>query len=542
MERDLYKPEVRDMLMSGNPCLFLPTVEDAVAESRVRQALKTLNKNGRVPTDFGIWKITTGLHVWTDGDTHGTGQGGPKDLMPALKFIEDSNKSIVAIFYHVRQYLKTPPVIQSVIDAVNKARTTFSTIIFVGPFLELPPELYDVVTYCDCPLPTRPELEEQIASIYKAYKNDLRYKPDTEEGEKDLFFRASVAAMGLTTLATENSCALSMSMDGGINIDLLQRQKEQEIKKSDVLEFVQVQDSLDTVGGFGELKQWMYRRQKAFSDEARKYGLPYPRGILLAGYPGTGKSLAAKAVASFLGLPLLRMDIGKVYASLVGESEHRMREALRIAEAVSPVVLQLDELEKGLAGHQSSGRLDSGVTSRVISTLLVWRQETTAPVFVVGTVNDPESLPPMVYRRGRFDEIFAVDLPTTEERAEIFQIHLVKRKRDPANFDVNLLAEKAKRFSGAEIEGCIEDAMFSSFYEDKEVETAHILKSIETTNPQISEESEQSEANQKLRQWMKNMARPVSSSTDNPAPAPKGRAKLRSLQALRKDETDGESN
>jgi ATP-dependent 26S proteasome regulatory subunit len=541
MGEDLSKPTVRDFLQSGNPCLFLPTVEDAVAESRVKKALEVLSREGRIPTKYGVWKATTGLMTWPDFSARGQGQPGPKDLMQALKFVEDSDKAMVVIFYHVRQYLKTPAVIQHVIDAVNKARTTFSTLVFVGPYLELPPELYDVVTYCDCPLPTRPELETQVSSIYRAYKQDMKYFPNSVDGEKDLFLKASTAAMGLTTLATENACALSLAMDGGINVDLIQRQKEQEIKKSDVIEFVQVQDNLDAVGGFGELKRWMHRRQKAFTDEARNFGLPYPRGILICGLPGTGKSLTAKAVAAFLGLPLLRMDIGKVYASLVGESEHRMREALRVTEAVSPVVLQLDELEKGLAGHQSSGRLDSGVTSRVISTLLVWRQETTAPVFVVGTVNDPSALPAMVYRRGRFDEIFAVDLPTTEERAEIFKIHLEKRKRSVDKFKIGLLAQKSDRFSGAEIESCIEDAMFNAFYEDNDVTTEHIMASIEGTNAQFKEDNEEITA---LRKWMADKARKVSSSTDDTEEEhkPMGRARLTAIRTRKTKEevTDGE--
>jgi hypothetical protein len=497
-----YVPTLKDYLLSCTPCIFLPTSEEAVALTKVKEAIAELEELGKETPDLGVWKITTGLRITAPG--HSSFKQGPRDLMPSLQEIEKTQRPIIAVFYNLRSFMNMPAVIQTLVDTITAARLTYSTIVLAGPYLELAPELHDLVTYCECPLPTQKQLESQIKSFIDVYEDDI--KLDGEDAGV-LVAKAAIAASGLTSMAAENATALSLSIFGTLDITLIQEQKEQEIRKSDVLEYIPVREDMDMLGGFGELKDWLEKRRNVFTDKARDYGLPYPKGILLVGNAGSGKSLCSKVVASFLELPLLRMDVGRIFSSLVGSSESRCRAALKIAEAVSPCVVMLDEMEKGLAGFNSSGNLDSGVTARVVATILTWRQETKYPVFVVGTVNDPRSLPPMVYRKGRFDEIWAVGLPTYEERVEIFDIHISKRKRDPENFDLNQLALRSEDFSGAEIESCIEDAMFTAFSHDDELSTEYILESIASTNPQASINTEEAKL---LKEWIDAHARPVS--------------------------------
>jgi len=236
------------------------------------------------------------------------------------------------------------------------------------------------------------------------------------------------------------------------------------------------------VGGLDNFKEWLNLRAEAFSPAAREYGLPYPKGVLLVGIQGTGKSLAAKTVANEWNLPLLRLDFGRLFASLVGQSESRVRKMIQIAEALSPCVLWVDEIDKAFAGAQSSG--DSGTTSRVLSTFLTWLSEKTSPVFVVATANNIEMIPPEIIRKGRFDEVFFLNLPTKEERKEIFKVHLGKaRQKRIEEFELTLLSELSKDFSGAEIEQVVIEAMRLGFSKGKEFNNEDILTSIQRLVP-----------------------------------------------------------
>jgi SpoVK/Ycf46/Vps4 family AAA+-type ATPase len=363
--------------------------------------------------------------------------------------------------------------------------------------------------------------------MVRAYEREITV-PKNKSKRAELILEAARAAIGLDELGAESAMALSMATAEAIDIKIIQAQKEQEVRKSDVLEFFPVDETIEHIGGFDYFKEWLSRRSKGFSAEAREYGLPYPKGMLIVGPAGTGKSLTAKATAAFLKLPLLRLDMGKVFRSLVGESEAAIRMALQVAEAVSPVVLWMDEVEKGLAGMRGSGELDSGVTGRVVSTVLTWRQETKYPVMLVATANDVAALPAMVYRKGRLDEVWATDLPEEHEREEIFGIHIEKRGRDRDDYDLALLAARTDDFTGAEIEGCIEDAMFLAFDEDEEFETEHILKSISETVPQAKRDAEELIA---IREWVATRARRVSSGS---APKVTG-SKVRKLHTKKRN-------
>jgi SpoVK/Ycf46/Vps4 family AAA+-type ATPase len=252
----------------------------------------------------------------------------------------------------------------------------------------------------------------------------------------------------------------------------------------------------------------------AFTEKARRFGLPEPKGLLLLGVQGAGKSLLAKAVASQWQLPLLRLDLGRIFSELVGSSEQNIRTALRLAESVAPCVLWLDEIEKGLAGATGSGSSDAGTSARVFGSLLTWMQEKNSPVFVIGTANDISALPPEVLRKGRFDEIFFVDLPQPQERREIFAIHLARRGRDPLEFDLNKLALAAEGFSGAEIEQVIIDALYDAFEDSRDLTNEDLLRNMNQTIP-LSQTMESKIT--ALRQWARNHARPAS---DPPQPQP----------------------
>ena len=528
-------PKLTNYLASANPCLFIPTVEDTKVEQSIVDTLKEL---GFVDRELGIWKVTTGMVKYGRGawvkELAKTTEKPITEFVDALNYIARTPRSI-GIFYHIKHLLKEPRVVQSIIDAAHQAKKAFSAIIFVGAYLDLPPELYSIITFCDYPLPDKGE----IVTLYNKLMDDWKDKIDfstkySKKKQEEIISKAANSALGLDLFSAENAMALAVSITGDVNIKIIQAQKEQHIKKSDVLEYINTDIALKEVGGFGALKKWLDRRKGAFGDKAQAYGLSWPKGILLAGPPGTGKSHCAKAIASLLELPLLRLDMGSVFQRYVGESEANIRRTLKIVEAVSPCILWLDEIDKAMSGMESSGKSDSGITARVLSTLLTWRQETTKPVFMVCTANDPDMMPSMVYRKGRLDEVWAVDLPTESERDEIFRIHIAKRGKDVSKFNLTNLSQKSKNFTGAEIEAAVEDAMFSAFYENVPLASKHIIDSISETIPQSRFESEDMA---RIKVWMTQRARPVSEPADTSAPKS---SKVNKLSVVRKAEKEKE--
>ena len=268
-----------------------------------------------------------------------------------------------------------------------------------------------------------------------------------------------------------------------------------------------MKEKIDDIGGLDNLKHWLVERRLGFTDKARTFGLPAPKGLLMMGVQGCGKSLSAKAVAALYGMPLLRLDMGVIFNSYVGESESQIRQALRLSQSVSPCVLWIDEIDKGLAGLKGSGSADSGTTQRVFGTLVTWMQENTKPVFVVATANNISVLPPEVLRKGRFDEIFFIDLPNADARERIFAIHLNKIDRDAAQFDIKLLSELAEGFSGAEIEAAVIAGLFHALHQDRELETGDIVTAIRETFPLSNTMREEIKH---IREWAKGRARNAS--------------------------------
>jgi len=279
--------------------------------------------------------------------------------------------------------------------------------------------------------------------------------------------------------------------------NLILQEKKQIIQQTQLLEFCLNDKSISDLGGLDNFKDWLKLRSEAFSQEAIKYGLPYPKGLLLVGVQGTGKSIAAKIIANEWQLPLLRLDFGRLFASLIGQSEQRVRKMIEIAEALSPCVLWVDEIDKAFAGAQSSG--DSGTTSRVLATFITWLSEKTSPVFVVATANNIEWIPPEILRKGRFDEMFFLSLPTREERESIFKVHLTRFRPDLVdNFQLTLLGQLSKDFSGAEIEQVVIEAMRLGFNENREFNNEDVIVSIQNLVPLARTKSKEIDS---LKAW-----------------------------------------
>ena len=323
----------------------------------------------------------------------------------------------------------------------------------------------------------------------------------------ELLEKSSKSLLGLTEQESLIAISKSLVKRKKLDIPTLIKEKTVIIKESGLLEYYNP-DTPISVGGLEYLQEWITKRKIAFSDAAQEYGIDSPKGLLLVGVQGCGKSLICKSMANAWQMPMMRLDIGRLFGSLVGETEKNTRKVLATAEAMAPDILWIDEIEKGMAGVSSSGELDNGVTAKMFSTFLTWMQERKAPVFVVATANNCHSLPPEMLRKGRFDDIFFVDLPNPQEREAIIKIHITKRKRDIAKFDINDIASKTNNFSGAEIEAAIVAAMLEAFSDNgREVNTEDIIKAVKETKPLYETAKESIED---LRTWAADRTRRAS--------------------------------
>jgi ATP-dependent 26S proteasome regulatory subunit len=459
----------------------------------------------RTPRSVWTWSLTEGLR-----QPDGSIRGGVDDPAAALKLVQQIDQPAVVIFRDLHVAL-TPhrPGSAMVIRRLRDVAAEFRTgrvprlLVLVSPVREIPVEVEKDVTIVDFPLPTEVEIRYVLDGIIDANAASGRITVALDGVGRERFAKA---ARGLTLHEAENAFARAIVNDPVLDLDdleVVQEEKRQTVRKSGLLEYVDADVDLADVGGLENLKRWLVKRDNAWLAEATAYGLPAPRGVLITGVPGCGKSLTAKGVAASWGLPLLRFDVGKVYAGLVGSSEQNMRHAIRTAEAVAPCVLWIDEIEKGLA---NAGSGDSGTSGRVFGTLLTWMQEKTGAVFVVATANDFEGLPPELLRKGRFDEIFFVDLPTRVERSAIWGVHIRRRLRyKPAagrlTLDSALLDELATLsdgFSGAEIEQAVISGLFDAFSERRPLHRDDLVRAVVNTVPLSVTQAERVTA---IRQW-----------------------------------------
>lgn len=489
--------DLETMVRARYPLVYLVTHEEQRIDAVVSEVAERHGKQ------LWEWSITRGLHLTKARAPGSEDSRNPVAALQSIAELKDANLVVLKDFH---RYLDDASVVRAMRELGHALKVGLTTVLLVSPTLTIPAELEKDVSVIDVPLPTVQELLQLLKDIFgilkKSHKSEVHLTRDDAEA-------LVKAAHGLTLSEAENAFAKAIALDNRLDVAdvrVILEEKRQVVRKSGLLEYYPSDESLAAVGGLEQLKVWLDRRKNAFGAAAREFGLPEPKGLLLLGVQGCGKSLTAKAIAAQWRLPLLRLDMGRIFSGLIGSSEENVRKAIKSAEGLAPVVLWVDEIEKGLAGS-GGGANDTGVAARVFGTLLTWLQEKTAPVFVVATANRIDALPPELLRKGRFDEIFFIDLPTAAERADIFRIHLSKRRRPPEKFDVARLAQLADGFSGAEIEQAIVSSLYDAFADGAELSQALIERSLTETVP-LSRTMVEEIA--RLRDWAKLRTRKAS--------------------------------
>ena len=470
------------MIRAYYPVLYLHSYEYYRTKQKIKGIVELLRREGK-KVNYYQWDCVYGLVQILPDKTEKRIERmqNPLEVLAYILNSKKSGEKNIFVLDDINNHIDRDEV-KLMFRKIAEATNNNTHAIILSSIYRLPAELEKYITVLQIPLPKRNELGEVLDIVAKQSKVELK---------TNLRNRLIDAALGMTSMEADLAYCLASVKDGFDDKSpfTVSSEKEQIIRKSGILDYFPKNESLKDVGGMENLKEWLKKRQLAYDKEARDWGLKEPKGLLLLGVPGCGKSLIAKSIASSWNMPLLRLDVGKVFQGIVGSSEDNIRKAIATAEAVAPCVLWIDEIEKGLSGVQSSGATDGGVTSRIFSTILTWMQEKTAPVFVVATANNINQLPPELLRKGRFDEIFFVDLPSQKEKENIFSIHLQKNRQNVSSFDLDILAQKAEGFNGAEIEECVKEAMFTAYVESQESNIApklqmiHILDAIKNTVP-----------------------------------------------------------
>lgn len=493
--------ELTLLVLSRYPVVVLESPEEARVEELVAQVGLDLS----IP--LLVWSSTTGLTRPSGG-----GLSETEDPERALERVAAMEGEVLVLFHDLHPYFERPEVARRIRELDRAFGGGRSTAILAGVGVELPGALAHRSARLRLELPGQGELERLV----RATAAEL----SSRSGTRVELTPADVTALARTLRGVERDEARRLLLqaalrDGALTVgdlDHLLDGKRRRVESSGVLQWVDTRSDdaqagttgFDTLGGAGNLKRWALRRREAFGEAAKRFGLDPPKGLLLTGVPGTGKSLACRALAAEWGLPLLALDPGRLFDRFVGETEANLRRALATAEAMAPAVLWIDEIEKALSTAASEA--DAGLSRRVSGTLLTWMQERPAPVFLVATANDVEALPVELLRRGRFDEVFFFDLPDAADRERIFTLHLARRERDPGAFDLAALAAATEGFSGAEIEGVVVAALYHAFGERQALTTAILIAEAEATRPLSTLRSE---AITRLRAWGRDHARPA---------------------------------
>jgi SpoVK/Ycf46/Vps4 family AAA+-type ATPase len=478
------------MIRAHYPLLYIVTAEEDPVEEVLLEVAEQQNRRKLL-----FWDIVRG---WDDN-------GGDKgSVMAALSRISKATgqDSTIFVLRDLHPYLrmhyphsdKHSAIVRELRNLTRTLKRSRQTLILTSHTLELPAELREETTVIDFPLPDVQEINYLISQ--SVVPDKLKVSGLAKE-------QLIKACQGLSRVRISRVLAKALADKQQIDetdIAGVLEEKKQAIRQTEILEFFTAKESLKTVGGLKGLKQWVQMRINVFTEEARKYGIPNPKGVLLVGIQGTGKSLSAKTIAHEWRLPLLRLDSGRLFGGIVGESESRVRQMIQITEAMAPCVLWIDEIDKAFGNITSGHDGDSGTSRRVFGSLITWMQEKTSPVFIVATANNMKILPAELLRKGRFDEIFFLDLPTENERQEIFKIYIQRlRPSRLREFNLALLAQKALAFSGAEIEQTIYDGMYRAFADGKrDFTTEDILEAIKETKPLAAIAREQIE---ELQKW-----------------------------------------
>lgn len=514
METQTFREKFINMVNAGFPYLYVPTYEEQRAQSQIEDIVY---RSGEIKTERELyyWSLTEGLVKVPGKDGKQSAVNGTKEPLKAIETIENSDAPGVYIFKDIHVFFGSERGTHPDFNLVRKFRDVLQTlqagrknIVFLSPKLTIPCEMEKEISVIDFDLPT----EEEVRNLLENLCQGLAPEQNTlDENEKQ---RLVKAALGLTMQEAENAfCRAIVSLKGLHKgaLEIIHDEKNQVVKKTGVLEFVNSDLGIDDIGGLENLKNWLIKRNNTWGEKSKRYNLPAPKGLLITGVPGCGKSLTAKAMSAIWGLPLLKLDMGRIFGGIIGSSEENMRKAISTAEAVSPSILWVDEIEKGLSNVTKSGGGDSGTSTRVFGTFLTWLQDKDKPVFVIATANDISSLPPELLRKGRFDEIFFVDLPTYAERRKIFKVHIQKKiGNSPVEHEVEASDEVVDRlaaitegFTGSEIEQVIVSALFEAFYRDRGLREEDIVKTINETVPLSKTQAEQIAA---IREWAKERA------------------------------------
>ncbi len=478
-----FRDEFKLLLRARYPLIYIPTYEEERVEAAIREEA---SQQGNRP-----------VYTWDFVDGY---QGNPNDAgfgrrnpLQALEFVEKipASASAVIILRDYHRFLDDVAIARKLRNLSRLLKSQPKNIILLSPRIAIPDDLSEVLTVVEFPLPALTEIKAEIERLLQATNNQLSAR---------ILDDLVRSCQGLSMERIRRVLAKAIATHGEIlpeDVDLVLEEKRQTIRQTQILDFIPATEQISDIGGLDCLKDWLVRRGGSFSDRARQYGLPHPRGLLLVGIQGTGKSLTAKAIAHHWHLPLLRLDVGRLFAGLVGESESRTRQMIQVAEALAPCILWIDEIDKGFSGLGSKG--DAGTANRVFGTFITWLAEKSSPVFVVATANDIQSLPPEMLRKGRFDEIFFVGLPNQEERKAIFDVHLSRlRSHNLKSYNVERLAYETPDFSGAEIEQTLVEAMHIGFSQNRDFTTDDILEAASQIIPLARTAQEQI---QQLQEW-----------------------------------------
>lgn len=480
--------ELQCLLLSFHPVIVMETLE----EERVLALLQNVVEDAKM--SLFEWSLVQGLtkthgavNRWVDecapaGSNKPAAFENTKDPLALLQHIQDLPNKAVYLLKDFAKHFDEPDVVRQFREVAQVFAQRRSTIVITGDPINLPREISHDAVYYDLKLPSPQELHQVVSEVMRSLSTKNRVQVQIQEQDLGMLVQA---LRGMTLKQARQIIAYVSLADGKLtasDIDQILERKAQVIRSEGVLEYLAVDDNPLVLGGFNGLKRWLARARVGFTPQAQALNLKPPRGILIVGIQGCGKSLAAKAIASEWKLPLLRLDAGRLYDKYVGESEKNFRQSIALAESMSPSVLWVDEIEKSL-GASNNGDSDGGLSRRMFGSFLTWMQEKSQEVFVVATANDLSQLPPELLRKGRFDEIFFVDLPDPQERAMIWQIHLTLRKQNPRQFDLAALVHASDGFSGAEIEQAIIAALYNALYQNKPLDTAILVSEIKNTIP-----------------------------------------------------------
>ncbi len=487
MAEQAFRSILKSMVVAKTPLIYLLTEEDRRVETEIRSLGSAFKPQFRTY----IWSCTTGVTL----DDH---QVYPNPgLLDAIDWFMQLSEPAFLIINDVHVFLNdNPPVIRKLKDAIKKIEHGHNTIFMVSPVLEIPTEMASDVVLLDVPLPKTEEIEKILHQVISRERHrDQLLKYLTQEN-KDLFIKGGA---GLPSQQLSQVFRKAVSGKQSITqteIDTLFEEKRQIVRKSGLLELYSQPTEFDDLGGFTNLKKWLRLRHDIFSQRARDYGLSFPKGVLMMGISGCGKSLCVKAISAYWKLPLLRLDMGRLYDGIQGTPEECLRKVIKTAEASAPCVLWIDEIEAGIAnaGQKSMG----GAASRILATFLTWMQEKTSPVFIGATANNIELLPPEILRKGRFDELFYVELPSDGDREEIIRIHLAKRKVPTNLFDYSPLVKLTEGYNGAEIEQGVIGGLFRAFSENRKINQQDLYIALENIVPLSTTMKEEIK---KLERW-----------------------------------------